>query len=456
MSWRPEKSKLKRPIYLSLAQQLEDDIKKGYIVPGTKLPPQRELADFLDINFTTITRVYKLCEQQGLIHAITGRGTFVSQYAAHNATISSEDVSQNSLIDLGFIAPFEQCNSMVYNTVQDVLNKQHFEKLLSYYQPLGMPHQLMAGCNWMEQLGVHVDPNNIAVVSGAQNGLAIILSALFSPGDYIAVDRFIYANFIELAKLYQLRLIPIKNDEQGMLPSELQTQCKSINLKGIYLMPSCSNPTTILMSEYRKKELAKIIENNQLITIEDDILAFLSPGVVSEYEGSLSRHLSSRYIYLCGTSKSICAGLRVAYLSFSKDLKEMLTQAIFKINIKTSSLDAEIISELILNGTAEKIVAKKRKLSNDANLIFNLIFSKPKKFEHPLSLFRWLPIASDKNGNIIEEKFKENGIQVFHSDRFLCGYANEQRYLRISLSTVGSPSELKQGLAILKNTISKI
>ena len=35
MSWKPERSKLKRPIYLSLAEQLEKDIAAGFLLPGT-------------------------------------------------------------------------------------------------------------------------------------------------------------------------------------------------------------------------------------------------------------------------------------------------------------------------------------------------------------------------------------------------------------------------------------
>ncbi|PNB41363.1 PLP-dependent aminotransferase family protein, partial [Pseudomonas sp. GW456-E7] len=59
MSWKPERKALKRPFYESIAALLEHDIKNGFLAPGTKLPPQRELADFLDLNFTTITRAYK-------------------------------------------------------------------------------------------------------------------------------------------------------------------------------------------------------------------------------------------------------------------------------------------------------------------------------------------------------------------------------------------------------------
>jgi len=78
MSWRPERSKLRSPVYRSLAENLERDIAEGRLRPGTKLPPQRELADYLDVNLSTITRAFRLCERKGLIYAIVGRGTFVS------------------------------------------------------------------------------------------------------------------------------------------------------------------------------------------------------------------------------------------------------------------------------------------------------------------------------------------------------------------------------------------
>ena len=51
MSWKPDLSNTKPPIYLALVRQLEDDIKAGALKPGTKLPPQRELADYFGYKF---------------------------------------------------------------------------------------------------------------------------------------------------------------------------------------------------------------------------------------------------------------------------------------------------------------------------------------------------------------------------------------------------------------------
>jgi len=251
MSWKPNKELLKRPFYSSIAALLEHDIVNGFLAPGTKLPPQRELADFLDLNFTTITRAYKLCEVKGLIYAITGSGTFVAPNATRSITISTEEI--RNCIDLGLVASFEQTNSIVAETIQKVVDKKYLEQLLNYNDPTGLPHQKTAGLNWMKSFGINVDQDHIAIVSGSQNALAITLTALFKPGNRIATDVYTYSNFIELAKMLHIQLVPIQGDEFGMLPSELDKQCSQLDIHGIFLMPSCSNPTTIMIQIFEKK-----------------------------------------------------------------------------------------------------------------------------------------------------------------------------------------------------------
>lgn len=315
MSWKPERDKLKRPLYLALAEQLEKDIAAGCLTPGTKLPPQRELADFLDIHFTTVTRAYRLCELKGLIYAVTGSGTFVAPSAAKSVTISTDSLLRES-IDLGFVGSFESCNEMIADTISDVSQKRQVSELLNYEYPTGMPHHKAAAVNWLQNIGVPADADHLVVVSGTQNGLALAMLALFEPGNRIAVDTFTYANFIELAKLYHLQLVPIAGDNEGMKAEELEAQHKLNPLHGVFLMPSCCNPTTIMISEQRKKELADVITRYQLVLIEDDIHAFFTAGIVPDYRGAVARFAPEQTVYLCGTSKPVCSGLRVAYMVY--------------------------------------------------------------------------------------------------------------------------------------------
>lgn len=448
LTWKPDKNKLKRPIYQSLAALLEEDIANGTLPAGTKLPPQRELANYLEINFTTITKAYKICELKGLIYAITGSGTFVSASEAKSVTIAMESSGQR-VIDLGFVSSFEQCNEMLSSTAKRVLSQQRFPRLATYDFPTGMPWHKQIGLRWLQHLGVETDEKHLAIVSGTQNGLALALLALFEPGDRLAVDTYAYANFLELAKMYHLQLIPVSSDGEGMLPDQLDFQCRQNTLKGIFLVPSCNNPTTVMISERRKQDLAQVIKKHHLILVEDDIQAFLTAGLVTDYRGPLFRLLPEQTVYLCGTSKSICSGLRVAYMAFGEPLRERLLKTLYITNVKTSSLDAEVITAVIASGKAREIVEKKRLLALERNQLFDYYFPGQAPSGHPYSFYRWLPIKDTRRGVDVERSLLQQRIRVYHSDRFLSGHRQKQRYLRIALSTVTAADKFKEGLQTL-------
>jgi DNA-binding GntR family transcriptional regulator len=112
---------------------LEADIISGKLSAGTKLPPQRELADYLDINFTTVTLAYNLCRDRQLIYGVTGKGTFVSPLPKNN--YSSLSSSQPEIIELGLVKGFEQIKAPVIQASKNVLQKGYIEDLYSYTEP---------------------------------------------------------------------------------------------------------------------------------------------------------------------------------------------------------------------------------------------------------------------------------------------------------------------------------
>ncbi|CAM4134570.1 aminotransferase-like domain-containing protein [Saccharibacillus endophyticus] len=450
MSWRPERRELTRPIYLSLARMLERDITEGFLPPGTKLPPQRELADFLDINFTTVTRAYKTCELKGLLHAVTGSGTFVSANAVRSVTISRDRVPVEC-IDFGLVASFEQSNFMIAEAVKKVAEKAGVERLLNYDDPAGIPHQKEAALRWMRPLGIEAATDQVAIVSGAQNALTITLLALFEPGSRIAVDEYTYSNFIELARSLRIKLIPIPGDDSGMLPEELDNSCRNAELQGVFLMPSCCNPTAIFIPNPRRKALAEVIEKHGLIVIEDDIHAALLHGTMPENGIPLRQMLPEQTVYICSTSKSICSGLRVAYIVFSDAMRERMLRAIYHVNVKTSSLDAEIITEIITSGRGTDIVAYKKSLAKSANDLFADYFPQPDDPGHPLSFFRWLRLPNPVHASRFESDLLAKGVRVFHSERFLAGTASRDHHVRVALSSTESREELRKGLEILRS-----
>lgn len=65
------------PLYAQIRERLALLIRRGDLSVGTRLPPERELAEMLHVNRTTVVRAYSDLAAAGLVHAHVGRGTVV-------------------------------------------------------------------------------------------------------------------------------------------------------------------------------------------------------------------------------------------------------------------------------------------------------------------------------------------------------------------------------------------
>ncbi len=443
LSWTPDISKLSRPRYLSLANLLETDIRTGKLPPGAKLPPQRELADYLDINFTTVTRAYDLCREKKLIYGITGRGTFVSPLPGFP---DSDIDGGNDIIELGVVKGFENVNIPIIEAASQVLAKGNLQRLTSHAAVSGHLHQRAAAVRYLAGFGIDTDEEHTALFSGAQNAISAALLSLFNIGETVAADEFTYANLIGTAHLAHLQLAPIAGDIHGMLPEALDKYCTDNPVSGIFLMPSCANPTTVKMDQQRKDDIAGIIRKHRLILIEDDIACL--PGIPDQ-SGTLFSRLPEQTVYISGSLKYLSPWLRVAAAAFPEKFRSRLLNALFHLNIKTSVLDAEIMTELISSGKASAILKEKHLLAIRANRIFDRVF--PQYADGPRNdFFRMLPLPDQwSNARECENFFASHGIRVQHSERFTVKPRPGQNFLRVSVSSAGSERALRRGLTAL-------
>lgn len=445
MSWKPEKQELTYPLYYSLADMLERDIKSGKLAANTKLPPQRELADFLDLNLSTITKAYKLCEMRGLIHAVTGKGTYITPYA--NVPTSTVEKSTGPRIEMAIIHPFYESNAAVRDLTIEVLKKPFSERLFEYSHPLGDRGQILTAARWLKQFGLGANEHNTMITAGAQNALATILSALFEAGDRIAVDTYTYPNFISLANLLYLQLVPIESDENGMSPDRLENACTLQKIKGIYMMPAGCNPTNAAFSESRKQEIAGIIKKQNLIAIEDDNYASMMEPAYTP----LALQAPDHCIYVSGLSKPVCPGLRIAYLYLPAQYINPMEQGIFSQNLKISSLNMEIAAEVIRSGLAGKIIQKKRAAAMERNQVYASVF--PDCNPCMESCYQWLRLPPHCSGRLCEAELSHEGVSVFGAERFTVGNQTSVNAIRIATCSPENEDQLRKGLTVLRDFI---
>jgi len=69
------------PIFEQIGKNVREQLARGDLQPGEKLPSARDLAETLSVNPNTIVHAYAQLEGQGIIEKRRGLGTFVREDA---------------------------------------------------------------------------------------------------------------------------------------------------------------------------------------------------------------------------------------------------------------------------------------------------------------------------------------------------------------------------------------
>ncbi|HWP95577.1 MAG TPA: PLP-dependent aminotransferase family protein [Syntrophomonadaceae bacterium] len=448
MNWKPNSAELKSPLYTSIAEKLESDIKSGVLTPGTKLPPQRELADYLNVNLSTISRAFRLCTQKGLICATIGNGTFVSSDAGLNTYLLKED-SFPQIIEMGAVFPESEPYDEITEQIKRMLIEPHFGKLFDYGRPEGTFWQKEAAAKLLKKAGYDANPQNILLTSGGQNTLAAILASLFKPGDRIGTDPVTFPGIKTAASMLGIQLIPIKQENNEIARDGLLFACKNENIKGLYLIPDYQNPTTHTMSGSTRKTIADIARSNNLIVIEDAALSLMAENIPAP----IAAYAPKNTLYVSSLSKVIAPGIRLAYVATPTIYTKKLSEALYNINISVSPMMAELATRLIISGTADKIVERHRVYTKTQNQIVNSYISGYPVLGEPECMFRWLILPERFTGESFEAEAFRAGVRVYAAERFTVGKAKPIRAVRLAVTASGSSTKLEEALNIIRNIL---
>ncbi len=66
------------PLYEQAADYVAEQIERGALTPGQKLPAERDLADQWGIGYQTVRRAMRELRERGLVVSRVGKGTFIA------------------------------------------------------------------------------------------------------------------------------------------------------------------------------------------------------------------------------------------------------------------------------------------------------------------------------------------------------------------------------------------
>lgn len=416
MSWRPSLAGASGPVYRALADLLASDIAAGRLLPGTKLPPQRELADFLDVNPSTVSKAFKLCAERGLVAASVGSGTYVASDAGSPGVRVCE--RREGVIDLGALVPATAPNELVCRRTEGVLRLPDAAELLSYGMPEGALRHRTAGAAWLALAGVDARPDEVLPAAGGQNAIVAAFATLFARGDRVGCDALTYPGVKEAAKLLGIQLVPVRGGADDAMSAEgLEFAARNEGIRGVYVIPTYHNPTGRSRDAAACAELAAVARSQDLLVVEDGINALLAENPARP----IAALAPERTVYLSSLSKTVAPGLRAAFVRVPRAWHDGMVEALGALNVSLPPLLATVAASLVEDGTAAEALRRRKRDLRGRNRLLDAVLGgwlEPCGETAPL---RWLHLPAHFTGRAFEVCARQAGVLVYGAERFAVG-----------------------------------
>jgi DNA-binding transcriptional MocR family regulator len=431
--WLPDLAGRSGPKYRSIADAIDDDVQRGALRAGARLPPHRDLADHLGVTVTTVTRAYTEAARRGLISGHVGRGTFIRGS-------EPEETPRPGPIDMSI-------NVLMPDREVAVLESRLFQRrvlpwteLLGYVPTEGHPRHRQAMASWLGRLGLPTNPDHVVLTAGAQHALATTFAALTKPGDTVLVEELTYSVVRLLAEQVHVKLRGVSMDGEGLRPEALDSACRTSRARVLYCMPRLQNPTSAVMSDRRRRQIAAVADKYRLTVIEDDVYGFLTPE-----RSPLARLIPARTVFVTSLSKSLFPGLRLGCAVAPPGILEKITAAVYASMLMTSPIGADLLSGWLEDGTAARIVEWKRHEVAARQAMARRILGSERLLTSPSSPHVWLHLPPRWSSDAFVAQARARGVVVNGSDQFAVG-PNQPPGVRLCIGNPRTRAGLEEAL----------
>ncbi|HEX8546310.1 MAG TPA: PLP-dependent aminotransferase family protein, partial [Cytophagaceae bacterium] len=118
--------------------------------------------------------------------------------------------------------------------------------------------------------GLKIDPSEILITNGSQQGLDIIAKILINSGDKILMEDPTYLGAIQSFSAYQPHFITAPLEHDGIDLEMLEQSVANHSVKMFYTVPNFQNPSGTTYSLEKRKAVAEKAMEYNFIIVEDD------------------------------------------------------------------------------------------------------------------------------------------------------------------------------------------
>ncbi|PRD16431.1 GntR family transcriptional regulator [Pantoea coffeiphila] len=425
--------------YKQIVNMVTAAIDAGELLPGDRMPTQRELAEMLKVDLTTVTRAYNELRERNLTQAASGRGSFISYQPD---TLSHIDLSMNTPPGSAKILP------LISRSLERLQSSIDAESLMTYHVGAGSQVERSAAVKWLKPLLGEFDSQRVVACPGAQTAISALLSLLTKPGDVVVTDELTYPGFISAARQHNLQIVTVAADEQGMDPDGLIHVCKTYGAKVVYLNPTIHNPTALTISDGRRKAIAEALTAHNLTLIEDDPYGLLP----DEPPAPIATLAPRNTWYVSTLSKCLTPGVRVAWVICPESTSWEPLAGVIRANVLIANpLMLAVTADWINSGAAMELLQELRQENAQRVALANSILP-GKIISSPFGLHVWLAGEAGFDPHSLVHSAAKVGLGITPSYVF-SPVGGVLSGIRISLGGARDLSQLANALQRLNNVL---
>jgi DNA-binding transcriptional MocR family regulator len=440
--WIPDLTNGSGPLYMRLADRIEKDIVGGALPPGTKLPPQRDLAYDIGVTIGTVGRAYALARERGLVSGEVGRGTFVLGSDVEPPSLGSSP-SRDQLGGTRIAARSPSNLRMDSTSAPDVGQAEAVEALITRiardnpgkmidYTRTWPDHWREAGSRWLATGAWAPDPQTVVPALGCHAAIMAVIAAVTAPGDKVAYEELTYSSIARSANLIGRRTVTIRSDELGPEPDDFERLCAQQHPKLAFLIPSLQNPTLAIMREERRQAIVEVARKHNVWLIEDAIYGAL----LDEQPPALAALAPERTFHVGGLSKTVAAGVRAGWVSCPANLAPRVQTAHKMVTGGLPYMLAELGAQLVMSGQADAIRQTVRNEIEAREAIARQCFAGLDFVSHKHAPFLWMKLPEPWMSGTFKHAAASEGVLIDDEDEYKPGRTEKIHHrIRVGFSS---------------------
>jgi DNA-binding transcriptional MocR family regulator len=206
--------------------------------------------------------------------------------------------------------------------------------------------------------GFSVNADSLFVTAGISSGLNLLCSQFTRPGDTIFVEEPSYLFALRIFADHNLRIVPVKTDENGLVVEFLQEKLLKYRPKFLYIIPTHQNPAGHTTSAERRERVIELSQRHGFMILADEVYHLLS------YTGQPPKPFAAytdleNVISLSSFSKILAPGLRLGWLQAHPNKISILAKCgLLRSGGGMNPFTSVIVRGALENGDLEKNVAR--------------------------------------------------------------------------------------------------